>query len=242
MKWFRSKKIVDDAVEHAPLMIPGTTNKSPWLLSHGVVESLRYMLTRVTHVQPIPSRVALIAAQRGEGVTYLAQALGAVMAHDLMCSVAVVSLNWWNTTSHLSGMFSTSVTGLADVLTDKKEIDEVMVSTGLPNLTLIPAGILAPQQRPVIARSEALEKLLDRLEEDFDHLIFDIPALLATSDAIPLASLSNACCLVIQQGVTPVNQIRLALNEIPHLPILGVIMNQVKTYTPAPILKFIPQT
>ena len=57
---------------------------------------------------------------------------------------------------------------------------------------------------------------------------------------MPLASLSDACCLVIRQGVTPVEDVRLALDEIEHLTILGTVLNQAHYATPAVILKFIP--
>ncbi|MCA9925602.1 MAG: hypothetical protein KC421_24695, partial [Anaerolineales bacterium] len=71
--------------------------------------------------------------------------------------------------------------------------------------------------------------------------LLDIPALLATSDAIPLASLSSGSCLVIKQGVTSIENVRLALDDIAHLNMLGVILNQAVIKTPKLFLRFIPQ-
>ena len=65
----------------------------------------------------------------------------------------------------------------------------------------------------------------------------DIPAILATNDAVPLASLGSACCLVIRQGVTWMEDVKLALDEIDHLSIMGVVMNKFKLNTPSFLVK-----
>jgi Mrp family chromosome partitioning ATPase len=64
---------------------------------------------------------------------------------------------------------------------------------------------------------------------------------LSSSDAVALASLGSACCVVVQQGVTPINSVRLALDEIKHLPMLGVVLNQVRINTPNWVRNFLPQ-
>ncbi|MCA9936600.1 MAG: hypothetical protein KC415_21845, partial [Anaerolineales bacterium] len=86
-----------------------------------------------------------------------------------------------------------------------------------------------------------LKLYLDELGKRYDHLLLDTPAILATSDAIPLASLSNGSCLVIKQGVTSIENTKRALDDIAHLHILGVILNQVIVKTPKLFLKYIPQ-
>ena len=71
--------------------------------------------------------------------------------------------------------------------------------------------------------------------------MLDIPAVSATNDAVPLASLGDACCLVVHQGVTPIEKVRSTLDEIDHLTVLGVIMNKTHNYTPSFLLNLIPQ-
>ncbi|NJO82711.1 MAG: CpsD/CapB family tyrosine-protein kinase, partial [Blastochloris sp.] len=72
-------------------------------------------------------------------------------------------------------------------------------------------------------------------------VLLDIPAVLYTSDSIALASFSQSVALVTRQGVTPMNAVKSALDEIKHLPVLGVLLNQVRIYTPRLIQHFIPQ-
>ena len=203
-----------------------------------VVDNLRYTITHIERNSPLPSRLAVVSALREEGVTYLTQALAATLAHDMPVSVCVVDLNWWwPSTTMLAGQDNP---GLAGVFTGEATVEEIIVPTGWPNMALVPAGELPIERRPVIARSQVLLQIMEQLSKEFDHLILDVPAVRATTDAVPLASLGDACCLVIRQGVTNAEDVRLALDEIDHLPILGVILNQVMLKTPKAILKFIP--
>jgi Mrp family chromosome partitioning ATPase len=121
------------------------------------------------------------------------------------------------------------------------DLDKALVQTALPNLALLPAGDLSPAQRPAMARSERLKDCIEQLSRRFDHILLDVPAILATSDAIALASLGTACCLIIRQGVTPVSSVRRALDDIKHLPMLGVMLNQNRPMLPRWVQALVPQ-
>lgn len=131
--------------------------------------------------------------------------------------------------------------GLAGALNGTVTLDEALVATALPNLSLLPAGSLPPHQHALMARSDALKACIEQLGRRFDHLILDVPAILSTSDAIALASLGTAGCMVVRHGVTPSAMVRQALDEVKHLPILGVVMNRARLHTPRWIRDLIPQ-
>lgn len=204
-----------------------------------VVESLRYLLAHLNREDGIPRRLVLASALRQEGVTYLARALGTVMANDLLVDVCVVELNWWWWSALPPGIPQTS--GLAGVLRGEATLDQVLVHTGRPNLHLLPSGRVNVINRPVLARSPRLKETIATLSERFDYLLLDIPALLATSDALPLVTLGDAACLVVRQGVTHIDRIQEAQEYLAQIPIAGVIMNQVDLATPDWLLKYIPQ-
>jgi Mrp family chromosome partitioning ATPase len=222
------------------LTLPGAAGEPVATYPGEVIDPLRRMLTHLGKKNALPRRIAMVAALRGEGVTYLSQALAATMANDMTARICVIDLNWWWPAQ--KDFFQDENGGLAAVLAGEKSLDGVLVPSGWPNLFFIPAGQTAPEQRHSVARSQALRDVVDSLDASFDHLIFDIPAILATSDAVTLASLAAHCCLVIRQGVTPGEDVRRALDEIDHLSILGVVMNQVQFKTPRSILKLIPQS
>lgn len=203
-----------------------------------VIGNLRHMVTQMFQKNSFPRRLALTSALSGEGVSYVSRALGTIMANDMAATLCIVDLNWWSPAAALP---DGEGVGLADVVSGSKRLIDVIYVTGQANLSLVPAGATPPLNRPIIARSTALRDLLDELDKRFDYLILDVPAVLTTSDAIALASLATGVALVVQQGVTNVEKVRLALDDINHLPVSGVILNRVETRIPEFILNLIPQ-
>ena len=196
-----------------------------------LVKSLRRSISRLISKKALPARLAMLASLRQEGTTFLSRALATTLANDLDASVCAVELNWWwpeQTWAAISGN-----AGLAAVLTERIKLKDAIIRTNRPNLTILPAGNLAVSDRPVFARSSLLKEILYQLNEQYKYLILDIPTILATNDTIPLASLGDACCLVIQQGITPIEKVRTALDEVDQLKLLGVILNKARTTTPS---------
>jgi Mrp family chromosome partitioning ATPase len=234
--WRKSNRVRDEGLH---LALPTGDGFPLMNVPADVVNALRHMMSRLNHRSGFPPRLSLVAAQRGEGVTYLSRALGLTMAHDLDASICVVELNWWWPTALPERSLNND--GLAAVLSGQTALDEALLFATRPNLALLPAGHINTIDRPAAARSGALRQTIKELSGRFDHLILDVPAILATSDAIPLASLGEGCCLVIRQNVTSTENVRLALDDVQHMPMLGVVMNQAQTAIPAWLLKYIPQ-
>lgn len=205
-----------------------------------LVQSLRHMITKLNREQKLPPKISVVSALRGEGVSLISLAMAAIMANDLSRTVCLVDLNWWSPSTDLNHLIAYSP-GILPLLHGEIKVEMTLVPTNYPQLTILPGGNLPVLQRPMVARSPALRQLIDDLSTQVDHLILDVPAILTTSDAIPLASLGDACCVVVQQGISSRSVVQQALNEINHLPMLGVVMNRVRVSTPRWLLKWIPQ-
>jgi len=205
-----------------------------------VIDNLRHLVMRLSIDGQFPKSLALSSALRGEGVTYQTFALATTLAHDTSANVGIVDLNWWWPPSR--PFFPADNGGLAAVISGKKELDQVLIPTGWLNLSFVPAGNLKILDRSKASRGGKLKEIVQALSQRFDHLILDIPAILSTSDSIPLVALAEGCCLVIRQGVTPVEDVRSALDSISNLQVLGVILNQAKLATPEKLIKLILQT
>lgn len=224
-----------------------------------VLTSLRRMLTLQLYQQSLPRSMSVVAALRREGVTFTTLAMGALLASDMAARVCAVDLNW-----EFSALFDQCQNGfarppaprrdspkpaaappprpgIAEVLSGALELDEATTPTVLPSFHVLGPGQIPQQRWSLIARSQELRALIEELGQRYDYVLLDVPALLHTSDAIALASLGEACCLVVRQGVTPTSMVKSALDELKHKRMFGVILNRVQIHTPKLLLNFVPQ-
>jgi Mrp family chromosome partitioning ATPase len=223
-----------------------------------VVSVFRRMVTGLQFRETLPPCTALTAALRFEGVTYNTLALATTLASDTGARVCAVETNWLAPGMYQQLAFEpqpkrrrkdeeppvariAATPGLAGLIDSSATLDEALIATEQSNLKLLPAGSLAPERRPGLVRSTTLRDTLNSLSEQFDYVLLDVPAVLASSDGIALASLGEACCFIVRQGVTPGTQVQQALDEIKHMRMLGVVLNQVQIHTPRFIRNFIPQ-
>jgi Mrp family chromosome partitioning ATPase len=251
--------ISDDA-----LILRSLSGKTICEFSGETVANMRRLLTSLMYQATMPKSIANVAALREEGVTYITLAMAAVLASDVNATVCAVELNWWHPSMHLYLAGQTPVAiengkqkksksapaesvapsqqeGLGAVLRGTTPLAQALVGTSLSNLSVLPAGYVPAEARSALARSTQLRSTIEALAEQFDYLIFDIPAVAATSDTVALTSLASAVAIVVRQGVTPSNTVKMALDEVKHVPVLGVILNQVQIYTPRWILNLLPQ-
>jgi Mrp family chromosome partitioning ATPase len=205
-----------------------------------VASSLRYFLARVQlhGTQGLPARLALTSALAGEGVTYVARSLAAVVAYDTPASVVVVDLNWRRPPRE-SDEGGGHTLGLADAVEDGVPVEKIIVTTSNPRLSLVPAGASPVARRPALAGSQALAAALDELDGLFDYLLLDLPPVLASSDAMNLAQLADAYVLVVQQGATAEGQVEAALEEMRGAEALGVILNRYHSNIPRRLRKLV---
>jgi Mrp family chromosome partitioning ATPase len=204
-----------------------------------VASAMRYFHARVQlhGTEGLPARLALTSALAGEGVTYVARSLAAVVAYDTPASVAVVDLNWRRPPR--ADVEVPKLLGLADVIEESAPIESAIVPTSNPRLSLVPAGVIPVARRPAVASSPALATALDELEQRFDHLLLDLPPVLASSEAMNLSRLADAYVLVVQQGATAEAQVEAALEEMRGGESLGVILNRYHTHIPRRLRKLV---
>ncbi len=118
--------------------------------------------------------------------------------------------------------------GLSQYLNGNAELEEILCDTNIEGLMYIPNGSISLNPIGLVCSSR-LGKLLDRLRNDFDYIIFDTPPLDAVSDAALISAKVEAVLLVAKMGRTDlasVNRARQKLEKV-HANLLGVIINDV---------------
>jgi Mrp family chromosome partitioning ATPase len=205
-----------------------------------VANSLRLFLSRLGQSGEVgfPPLMAITSAISGEGVTFVARSVAALIAHDLDRSVCVLETNWWSTPD------STAIdrrTGLADVLSGRCTVDEALVRTTDERFAVLTSGDLPVAARPAVVAGSAFTDVLKLLTKVFDAVVIDAPPVLKAPEATTVARHADAAILVVRHGVTTEQQVARAIDDLSGTE-LGVIVNRSSTRVPKLLRRFTPAT
>lgn len=118
--------------------------------------------------------------------------------------------------------------GLTSVLTKRISQDKVIYKTHIPNLDILTSGPIPPNPSEIL-NSNAMETLMEELEDQFDYVIFDTPPVLAVTDPQILANKCDGVVIVVASGKTHKDRAVKAkeLLEKADAQLLGVVVNGV---------------
>jgi Mrp family chromosome partitioning ATPase len=201
-----------------------------------LVESLRYVLNRyqLGNTSAFPSRLAVVAALHGEGVTTISRSLAAVIANDFEREVCWVDLTWPISASSAA----LSRNGLAQVVEGSASVDDCLEQSEHRGLSLMTSFVRSKTQRDVLSRSHSVASAVADLAERFDCLVFDIPPILAGSFGLAQVRFAEKYVMVVRHGVTSAQQLRAATEELRSMPSIGVVLNQFRSRIPSKLAHF----
>lgn len=117
-------------------------------------------------------------------------------------------------------------TGLTNLIMNEVTIDDVIKTTDIPNLYVMPCGPTPPNPAELLL-THRFREVLTQAQERFDFILLDSPPVLAVTDGVILARLSDGVVLITQAGKTIADDARNAASKFRDVdaPILGVILN-----------------
>ena len=117
--------------------------------------------------------------------------------------------------------------GLSLFLQGPSDAGSIILPSGLPNLWIIPSG------EPINASTElflnpGFDQLLNRVHQQFDHIIIDSPPVFAADDATTLAPKVDGVLFVLRDAFTRARVARQALDLLyqRQAKVLGLIYNR----------------
>ena len=117
--------------------------------------------------------------------------------------------------------------GLSEYLVGEVEdINAIIHPTKVENLFIVTAGGLPPNPSELLG-SERMSALVDRLEQEWDMILFDSPPIVAVTDASMISGEIDAIAMVVKAGQTDRSAVDRALDTIRNVqaPLVGVILN-----------------
>jgi polysaccharide biosynthesis transport protein len=124
--------------------------------------------------------------------------------------------------------------GLSDLLAERGNVDDYVVNVGVPNLLVLPAGTLPPNPADVLASSQ-LDVVYRQLQDRFDLILIDSPAVLAVPDALEVGRLVDWALLVMQHTVSTRREVVGTIERLEQVGVRieGGVLNAIDTRSDA---------
>lgn len=174
------------------------------------------------------STLMFTSAAPGEGKTTVASNVAVVFASQGK-RVLLVDADMRNPSVHRLFNF-VNHRGLTNLLTEHKTtIQDVVHRTTKKNLFVLTCGLIPPNPSELLA-SKRMDQLIENMKKHFDLIIFDLPPILAVTDAQVMANKTDGTVFVIRDGVAEKQSLYKAkeLLEHVHANVIGVVYNDKK--------------
>ena len=119
--------------------------------------------------------------------------------------------------------------GLSEVLLGNVPFADAVVSTGIENLSVLPAGGIAPNPSELLAQP-ACGELLRGLRDQYDRIVIDSSPVLAVRDPLLLAQWVDTSCLIVRAGHSPAKASQQAARLLADAgtPAAGAVINSIR--------------
>ena len=169
-------------------------------------------------------RVILVtSAARGDGKSLTCMNLALTIARDVNRRVLVIDADLRRPTAHRLLRVRAPV-GLTEVLEGSASFEETVITTQVPNLSLLPAGRATKNPLTLLTDKRFLE-LLEDARNGYDAIFIDSPPLMPVVDTKLLRKLADMVVFVVRADATPREAVLRALKEMRE--VAGVVFNQV---------------
>jgi polysaccharide biosynthesis transport protein len=220
----RALPAVDDLPARA---ITDDAGSWPAQIAGEAFRSIRALVLH-SHALDTPRVILMTSAQPQEGKSFTAVNLAVALAEGGE-KVLLVDADFRRASCHRAFGLEPPEVGLSSILYRGLQPEVALLTTGVTNLTFLPAGPKPPDPAALLS-SEKAKSLLTTLRSRYPWVIIDSPPVLAVSDASVLAPQVDGVLLVVRAHATPVEAVQIARDRLEALGarILGVVLNDVK--------------
>ena len=197
-----------------------------------IADSLKLLRTQI--LQRLNEKkwntLAVTSSRAGEGVTLSAINLALSLASEIDYTVLLVDANLRSPGVQHYFNFEAEK-GLSDYLCGEASLSEILVHPeGIQRFVLLPAGHSIRNSSEMLS-SPKMSRLVKELKERYPSriVLFDLPPLLESSDALAFMPNADAALIVVEEGKTKDWDLRRVFELMSGNDVIGTILN--KTYT-----------
>jgi len=170
--------------------------------------------------------LAVTSAQPGEGKSLVAVNLAIALAMDVNQTVLLVDLDIRRPSIHKYFDYEPDK-GISDFLLYDTPLQDILVNPGIKRMVILPG------REPLFNSSEMLSSpkmvaLVEELKTRYPSriIIFDLPPLLATDDALAFSPYVDSILLVAEEGKTSREDLKQVKNILKESNIIGTVLNK----------------
>ena len=169
--------------------------------------------------------MAITSPATDDGKTLTAVNLAISLARELHHTVLLVDLDLRKPSVHQYFGFEPQK-GIDDYLLNGVALNEVLVNPGVERLVLLPVRQSIENSSELLA-SPAMGRLVQELKLRYPSrmVLFDLPPILASDDALSFSPHVDALLLVLRDAKTTRTELEHALEILQDVPILGTVLN-----------------
>lgn len=189
-------------------------------------EEITRLIQRVFRVPDAPRSVLFAGIDPGDGCTSVCAATAENLAAMTPGSVCVVDANLRNPSLHKYFEVSNN-NGLAEAIMQPGVVHSFAHNVGGSNLWVLPSGSGLETAQALLG-SDGMRARMAELNQAFDHVLIDSPALNRSSDALILGRLVDGMLLVLQSNATRRETARTVIAGIrnANVNLLGAVLNK----------------
>ena len=222
---------------NVPLVSKKSSNdKAKDLIVHNdpkspISEGIRTIRTNLqfSNVDGNVKKIMITSSMPGEGKSFTTANLATAFAQDGN-KVLIIDCDMRKGRLHKIFEISNSK-GLSNLLIDniEKNYKKYIKKTKIENLDVLTSGIVPPNPSELL-NSEANKKLISKLEEEYDYILFDCVPINGLPDSLIMTNLVNKAIIVCAANVTPTELLQKTKASLQNVDtdIAGVVVNKTK--------------
>ncbi len=179
--------------------------------------------------------LAVTSPGTSEGKTLTTINLAISLAREVDYTVLLVDADLRNPTVH-SYFGIKPERGLSDYLTNDVPLADLLIHpSGIGRFIILPGGKPLDNSSEML-NSPKMARLVEELKSRYSSriVLFDLPPLLSTADALAFSPYVDAALLVIEEGKTPAQEIERATELLlQNTKLVGTVLNKARAAGPA---------
>ncbi|MGR8929533.1 MAG: CpsD/CapB family tyrosine-protein kinase [Gammaproteobacteria bacterium] len=172
--------------------------------------------------------LAVVAPTAACGKTFVTANLGVALAMEVNQTVLIVDADLRN--PQVGWYYGLDVQkGLLDYLNSNVPVEDLFVNPGFERLVVLPGRHTAAASSELLSLPK-MTSLVNELKTRYESriVLFDLPPLLSSDDALLFMPHFDAALLVVEDGKTSPDEIRRSLAILEGTNLIGTVLNKVK--------------